>query len=127
MTTIGVVSPGAMGSALGRSWQARGAVAVATVAGRSERTRTLAEGLTLLDDLDAVVAASDVVVSVCPPAAAVDALAAILAAARRTTSTPSRRPPSRSSPTWPARPGSSSSTGPSAARRPHPAGPPCST
>lgn len=88
MTTIGVVSPGAMGSALGRSWQAGGAVAVATVAGRSERTRELASGLTLLEDLDAVVAASDVVVSVCPPAAAVDALADILAAARRTTARP---------------------------------------
>lgn len=88
MTTIGVVSPGAMGSALGRAWQAGGVTAVATLAGRSERTRGLAAGLTLLDDLDAVVAASDVVVSICPPVAAERAMADIVAAARRTTSTP---------------------------------------
>ncbi|MFN8192947.1 MAG: DUF1932 domain-containing protein [Nocardioidaceae bacterium] len=88
MTTIGIVSPGAMGSALGLAWQSGGATAVATVAGRSARTRGLAAGLTLLDDLDAVVASSDVVVSVCPPAAAEDAMAAIVAACRRTTSSP---------------------------------------
>ena len=40
--TIGVVSPGAMGSALGRAWQAGGVRVLATVDGRSERTRSLA-------------------------------------------------------------------------------------
>jgi 3-hydroxyisobutyrate dehydrogenase-like beta-hydroxyacid dehydrogenase len=80
-TTIGIVSPGAMGSALGRAWQAGGATVVATVAGRSERTRRLADGLTLLDDLDAVVAHSDLVVTVCPPEAAGEALSAVLASA----------------------------------------------
>ncbi|MFN8190543.1 MAG: DUF1932 domain-containing protein [Nocardioidaceae bacterium] len=88
MTTIGIVSPGAMGSALGRAWQSNGATALATVEGRSERTRRLADGLTLLDDLDAVVAASDVVVSVCPPSQAEAALADIVAACRRTTTRP---------------------------------------
>ncbi|MCB0907684.1 MAG: NAD(P)-dependent oxidoreductase [Nocardioidaceae bacterium] len=88
MTTIGIVSPGAMGSALARAWQANGAATVATVHGRSARTRRLADGLTLLDDLDAVVGAADVVVSVCPPSHAEAALADIVAACRRTTSRP---------------------------------------
>ena len=37
-----------MGSALGRAWAAGGARVVATVDGRSERTRELAHGLELL-------------------------------------------------------------------------------
>ena len=77
MTTIGIVSPGAMGSALGRSWRAGGARVVCTVNGRSERTRRLAEGLEWLADLDAVVRACDVVVSVGPPQAAPHLAAAI--------------------------------------------------
>ena len=81
MTTIGIVSPGAMGSALGRAWARGGARVVATVADRSERTRGLAHGLELLPDLSSVVAASDLVVSVCPPGAASDVLDAVLAAA----------------------------------------------
>ena len=67
MTTIGIVSPGAMGSALGRSWLAGGSRVVTTVAGRSARTRGLAHGLEWLPDLDAVVGAADIVVSVGPP------------------------------------------------------------
>lgn len=86
--TIGIVSAGAMGSALGRAWQAAGAFVVTSLNGRSERTRRLAEGLTDLPDLDAVVAASDVVVSICPPAAASDVLDDVLAASARTGSTP---------------------------------------
>jgi len=70
VTTIGIASPGAMGSALGRAWAAGGARVVATVAGRSERTRELAHGLELLPSLTDVVRAADVVVSVCPPATA---------------------------------------------------------
>lgn len=86
--TLGVVSAGAMGSALGRAWQSAGATVVTSLAGRSDRTRRLAEGLTDLGDLDAVVAAADVVVSVCPPAAASTVLEDVLAAARRTGSSP---------------------------------------
>jgi 3-hydroxyisobutyrate dehydrogenase-like beta-hydroxyacid dehydrogenase len=68
---IGIVSPGAMGSGLGRAWQAGGARVVVTVAGRSARTRDLASGLEWLPDLEAVVGAADVIVSVGPPAHAV--------------------------------------------------------
>ncbi|MFC7596862.1 DUF1932 domain-containing protein [Terrabacter sp. GCM10028922] len=86
--TIGIVSPGAMGSALGRAWSAAGARVVATVEGRSQRTVSLAAGLELLPHLDAVVSASDLVVSICPPAAADDVLDAVLAAARATGARP---------------------------------------
>ena len=78
MTTVGIVSPGAMGSALGRAWAAGGVRVVATVAGRSERTRGLAQGLELLGSLADVVQAADVVVSVCPPAAAPAVLEEVL-------------------------------------------------
>jgi len=81
VTTLGIVSPGAMGSALGRAWVAGGARVVATVEGRSERTRGLAHGLELLPSLAEVVAASDVVVSVGPPAAARQILDDVIAAA----------------------------------------------
>ena len=81
MVTIGIVSPGAMGSALGRAWAAGGARVVATIEGRSERTRGLAHGLELLPALSDVVAAADVVVTVCPPAAAAAVLDDVIAAA----------------------------------------------
>ncbi|WP_457253983.1 DUF1932 domain-containing protein [Pedococcus sp. P5_B7] len=86
--TIGVVSPGAMGSALARRWQAGGVRVLVTLAGRSERTRSLAEGLELVADLDAVVGGSDVVVSVVPPGGAVATMGAILDACRRTGARP---------------------------------------
>jgi 3-hydroxyisobutyrate dehydrogenase-like beta-hydroxyacid dehydrogenase len=79
--TIGVVSPGAMGSALGRAWKAGGARVLATVDGRSERTRLLAHGLELVPDLGAVVEGSDVVVSICPPAEARAVMTAVIDAA----------------------------------------------
>jgi 3-hydroxyisobutyrate dehydrogenase-like beta-hydroxyacid dehydrogenase len=81
MVTIGIVSPGAMGSALGRAWAAGGARVVATLECRSDRTRGLAHGLELLPTLADVVAAADVVVTVCPPAAAGAVLADIVESA----------------------------------------------
>lgn len=67
MVTVGIVSPGAMGGALGRGWAEAGARVVASVAGRSERTRALAHGIELLPTPDDVVSAADIVVSVVPP------------------------------------------------------------
>lgn len=81
MTTLGIVSPGAMGSALGRAWATGGACVVATVDGRSMRTRGLAHGLELLPDLAEVVRTADVVISVCPPASAGQVLADVIGAA----------------------------------------------
>ena len=79
-----------MGSAVGAAYRAGGSRAVATVAGRSARTQGLAEraGLELLPDLDAVVADSDVVLSIVPPGEAGATAAAIAAAAGRTGSHP---------------------------------------
>jgi len=88
MTAIGIVSPGAMGAALGRAWVSGGARAVTTVTGRSERTRGLAHGLELVPNLEEVVSASDVVVSICPPGAAESCFADILAAASSTDTRP---------------------------------------
>ena len=128
MRTIGIVSPGAMGSALGRAWATAGARVVATVVGRSERTAALASGLELLPDLDAVVAAGDLVVSICPPAAAEAVLALghrgvqgdrhrLRCSSTRTPSHPTASPPS---PHRRPRRASTSSTGPSAAGHPSP-------
>lgn len=83
MVTIGVLSPGAMGAALGRAWQRGGARVVTTVAGRSARTRQLAEGLEWLDSVEDVVAAADVVASVVPPAQVVANAEQIAEAARQ--------------------------------------------
>ena len=78
---MGIVSPGAMGSALGRAWVAGGARVVATVEGRSERTRGLAHGLELLPTLAKTVRTADVVVIICPPGAAEAVLDDVIAAA----------------------------------------------
>jgi 3-hydroxyisobutyrate dehydrogenase-like beta-hydroxyacid dehydrogenase len=67
MDTIAIVSPGAMGAALGRGYVEGGARVVATVAGRSPRTQELAHGLELLPSLGATIAAADAVISVVPP------------------------------------------------------------
>jgi 3-hydroxyisobutyrate dehydrogenase-like beta-hydroxyacid dehydrogenase len=70
--TIGIVSPGAMGSAVGAALTRGGARVVTTVAGRSERTAQLASRaeLELLPDLRSVVRAAGVVLSIVPPEAA---------------------------------------------------------
>jgi len=69
MPTVAVVSPGAMGSAMGGALARGGARVVATLAGRSERTHRLAakSPLELLDDLRAVVREADLVLSIVPP------------------------------------------------------------
>ena len=89
-TVVGMVGTGEMGSAVGAAYGAGGARVVASVKGRSDRSRRLADaaGLELLDSLDAVVASADIVLSVVPPAAAPDVAASIAAAAAATTSAP---------------------------------------
>ncbi len=80
--TVGVVSPGAMGSAIGRIIVRRRVRVVSTLDGRSERTARFAAeaGIETLRDLDAVVREADVVLSVAPPDRA-EAIAVDLAAA----------------------------------------------
>ena len=83
MQTVGVVSPGAMGSALAAALARGGARVVATLAGRSERTAGLAGAAPIeaLPDLGAVVREADVVLSVVPPEAAPGVAADIARAA----------------------------------------------
>jgi 3-hydroxyisobutyrate dehydrogenase-like beta-hydroxyacid dehydrogenase len=90
VTTVGVVSAGAMGSAVAAAYAAAGHRAVTTVAQRSNRTRGLAEaaGLELLESLDAVVADADVVLSIAPPDQARAIAADVAAAAIRTSGRP---------------------------------------
>ena len=90
MQTVGIVSPGAMGSAVGSAYAAGGHRVVATAGGRSTRTVGLAAhaGLELLPDLEAVVAESALVLSIVPPDQAVATAAAIAVAAGRTGSHP---------------------------------------
>jgi 3-hydroxyisobutyrate dehydrogenase-like beta-hydroxyacid dehydrogenase len=86
--TVGIVSPGAMGAAIGRVLASGGARVVATVSDRSERTHGLAVGLTLLPTLDDVVRESAVVLSVVPPGAAVHVARDIAEASGRTGAQP---------------------------------------
>lgn len=70
--TIAVLMPGDMGHAVGRVLADAGLDVVTCLAGRSERTRALAEtgGLRDLDSLEAVAAEASLVLSILPPAAA---------------------------------------------------------
>ncbi len=81
--TVGVVSPGAMGSGLADALIRGGERVVATLDGRSPRTQELAHkaGFEFVDDLAAVVAVSDVLISIVPPGAALDVARAIVAVA----------------------------------------------
>ncbi len=77
-----------MGAAIGRSLTGPGRRVVATVAGRSDRTRALAEGLELLADLPLVVAEADVLLSVVPPGEARAVARAVAEAAAETGARP---------------------------------------
>jgi len=87
---VGIVSPGEMGSAVGRALREGGSEVVTTLAGRSDRTGGLAReaGLVCLPDLDAVVAGADVVLSIAPPDEAEAIAAAIGTAASRVSARP---------------------------------------
>jgi 3-hydroxyisobutyrate dehydrogenase-like beta-hydroxyacid dehydrogenase len=88
METVGIVSPGAMGSAVGHVLAAGGARVVATLEHRSARTAKLAEGIELLPTLDDVVETADVLLSIVPPGEALVVADAVADAARRTDANP---------------------------------------
>src|SRR6478752_137722 len=83
MNTVGIVSPGAMGSAVGQVLAAGGARVIATLEHRSARTAKLADGIELLPTLDDVVAAAEIVLSIVPPGEALAVAVAVAEAARR--------------------------------------------
>jgi len=72
MTPVGIVYPGDMGCALGRLLADDGVRVVTTTAGRSQRTVRLCRdaGLEVLDSLDEVMGAAQIVMSLVPPSAA---------------------------------------------------------
>ena len=87
---VGVVSAGAMGSAIGRTLLDGGSRVVTTTAGRSERTARFARdaGIDCLPDIDAVVAAAAVVLTVAPPDRAETIASDLAASAGRTGAAP---------------------------------------
>jgi 3-hydroxyisobutyrate dehydrogenase-like beta-hydroxyacid dehydrogenase len=76
---VGIVSAGAMGSALGARLRDGGAGVVAALDGRSDRTRRLAAeaGLEDVGSLAALVRRASVVLTVVPPEAALDAATSV--------------------------------------------------
>jgi len=81
MTTIGLLNPGEMGSMVGAAVRSGGARVLWAGEGRSGATRKRASDAGLEDagSVASVVAASDVILSVCPPHAAVDVAAQVAA------------------------------------------------
>lgn len=88
--TVGLVGAGFMGAGMGKALLDGGAHVVTSVAGRSDRTRRLVvdRGLTILERLDDVLDAADVVLSIVPPATALAAAGEVAGAVARTGRTP---------------------------------------
>lgn len=80
--TIAILGTGDMGHAVGRVLGAHGHDVVTCLAGRSRRSRRLAEeaGIGEVADLEALVRAADLVLAIVPPAAAANAAQAVAAA-----------------------------------------------
>ncbi len=76
---VAILSPGDMGSGVGRALKQAGFAVVTALAGRSERTRKLAKaaGLDDLGSLDAVVRQADLILSILPPVNAVEQAQAV--------------------------------------------------
>src|SRR5579863_1015941 len=76
---VGLVSPGAMGAAVGRSLIEHGLSVSAVLDDRSERTRQRAKaaGIVPSASLEALVASSDVVLSIVPPVSALGVARAV--------------------------------------------------
>jgi 3-hydroxyisobutyrate dehydrogenase-like beta-hydroxyacid dehydrogenase len=81
MTTIGLLHPGEMGASVGAAGRAGGhrVLWASESRGGDTRGRAAAAGLEDAGTLAALVAASDVVLSVCPPHAALDVAGAVAA------------------------------------------------
>jgi 3-hydroxyisobutyrate dehydrogenase-like beta-hydroxyacid dehydrogenase len=89
-TRVAIVATGDMGNATGRLLREGGAAVSTCLAGRSERTRKLAEkaGITVVADDDALVAGADVFLSIIPPGEVVKLAERVAAAMKRTGATP---------------------------------------
>src|SRR4051794_15425332 len=72
MTRVGILHPGAMGAAVGAALVDSGHDLVWASAGRSAATAGRAAAFRDAGTVEALLAASEVVLSICPPAAALD-------------------------------------------------------
>ena len=83
-TRVGLVSPGSMGAAVGHTLIEQKLYVAAVTAGRSERTvaRARAAGIAPESSLEALVAGSDVVLSIVPPGSALEVAEQIAGAIR---------------------------------------------
>ncbi len=88
--TIAILSPGDMGSGVGRDLIARGFEVVTCLAGRGadSRARAQSAGFRELPDLDALVSEADLVLSILPPEAAPALAREVAAAMARSGATP---------------------------------------
>jgi 3-hydroxyisobutyrate dehydrogenase-like beta-hydroxyacid dehydrogenase len=90
VATVGIISPGAMGSAMANTLVRGGVRVIATISDRSPRTAGLADraGVELLPDLATVVSQADMVVSIVPPETAETVSANITDEAHRVAARP---------------------------------------
>ena len=88
--TIAILSPGSMGSAVGKVLRQSGYDVVTNLDGRSERTRALAEksGFRAVSGMDRIVEESDLVMSILVPAEAISVAREAAAAMERTGASP---------------------------------------
>ncbi len=87
---VAILSPGDMGSGVGRALSEHGFQVITALAGRSDRSKTLAEraGIRDVGGFDEVVREADLVLSILPPASALAQAEAVGAAMDRTGSIP---------------------------------------
>ena len=88
--TVGILSPGEMGGSIGKTLRDSGLDVITSLAGRSELTRLRAAEADIRDagSLDAVLKASDVVVSILTPAEAEGVAGDVAASMQRTGARP---------------------------------------
>lgn len=88
--TVAIVSPGDMGHNVGKALKKEGIRIVTSLAGRSARTKGLAEaaGFEDLGSLEAVAAKADLILSIMPPSSSVDAARAMATAIKASGKTP---------------------------------------
>jgi 3-hydroxyisobutyrate dehydrogenase-like beta-hydroxyacid dehydrogenase len=90
MDRIAILMPGDMGHGVGRALRAHGHEVITCLAGRSDRSRGLAEAAGLRDvgSLEAVVRGADLILSILPPDAAMAQAGAVAAAMAATGARP---------------------------------------
>ena len=94
LDTVAILSPGEMGGGVGAALGRHGHEAITCLAGRSAGTKARAErlGFRLFEDLDSMVGAADIVLSILPPEAALATAEDVAAAMRRTGKAPAAAP-----------------------------------